>query len=122
MRQTTHTYIAYKILNNRPLRQVAHWQQSLLIYVGKDDHYLLLNHSKEMVDELDQLEQGLLEMKDVRGPNVRVKFMFMADGAGVVPCFVSSAASKHPMCYNAMQQSDVANLKLFGPIDRRAES
>ena len=26
------------------------------------------------------------------------------------------------MCYNAMQQSDVANLKLFGPIDRRAES
>jgi hypothetical protein len=123
MRQTNHTEVAYKILDNRHLRQVAQWQQSIVIYVGKDDHYLLLNHCKEMFDEIDKLERGLVKIEDVDGRQVRVKFLFIADGAGRRSLFgVSSAASKHPMSYNALKQADVSNLKLFGPIDRRSDS
>ena len=123
MHQTNHTEVAYKILNNKHLRQVAQWQQSILIYVGKDDHYFLLNHCKQMFDEIDALEQGMVDMVDVDGRQVRVKFWFIADGAARRSLFgVSSAASTYPMSYNALRQADVSKLNLFGPIDRRAES
>ena len=119
MKKIHQTEFAYKIAYNGPLRQVANWQQSIAIYIGKDEHHLLFHHGVSIFDDVDALENGDIELRDVLGRKVTVRFLFMSDGAGRRNLHgVSSAASRHCMGYNSLQKTDVRNLLLFAPITR----
>ena len=57
-----------------------------MIYVGKDDHYLLMNHCKEMFDEIDNLEQGLVKIVDASETTVIGSIVYYRDLVIIARC------------------------------------
>jgi len=100
-----------------------------VIYDGKDTHELLTAHSLEFFDDVEALKAGTAEVflnsyySDDSGEGLcqkitlRVKFLFLADGAGRRSAHGrASAASTFPMGYNELRKILVSHLTLFAPI------
>ena len=119
MKQYHQTMYALRIVNLRKIGQSPHSMILVGLSEGHDTNFFLSKHSTDakLVDTLDKLETGELELLTPEGTKLKVVTFISADGAARrTASGQTSATSTYPLTWSYLPSWLVKKLALYAPI------